>query len=81
MIAALVKTSRLENNVIQVNPRCGSVNAMLSEIYESYAQTAAAARRHFLLELPEQELTACFDRKWTMEAIGNLVDNAIQYTK
>lgn len=81
LIAALVKTSRLENNVIQVNPKQGNVNAMLSELYESYAQTAAASYRHFLFELPEQELAACFDRKWTMEAIGNLVDNAIKYTK
>ena len=34
----------------------------------------------FLFEETEQT-TACFDMKWTKEALGNLIDNAIKYTE
>ena len=26
-------------------------------------------------------ITACYDHKWTLEALGNLIDNAIKYTQ
>ena len=28
-----------------------------------------------------QGVKACFDLKWTLEALGNLIDNAIKYTE
>ena len=30
---------------------------------------------------PEHAPSARFDRKWTLEAVGNLIDNAIKYTE
>ena len=81
LIASLVKTSRLENNVIQLHPRTGEIGLLLAELHESYAARAAAAGRMLESVQPGTELLARFDRKWTLEAIGNLIDNAIKYTE
>ncbi len=81
LIASLVKTSRLENNVIRLQPKTGEIGQLLAELHESYADKAAAAGRTLKLMQPGTELLARFDRKWTLEAVGNLVDNAIKYTE
>ena len=81
MIASLVKTSRLENHVIQLRPQRGDIGQLLAELYETYAGKAAAAGRTLELVQPEHALSARFDRKWTLEAVGNLIDNAIKYTE
>ena len=42
---------------------------------------AAAERKHISLEVQcHEELTALHDPKWTAEAVGNLLDNAVKYT-
>ena len=81
LIASLVKTSRLENNVIRLYSQTGEIGQLLAELHESYAAKAAAAGRTLELVQPGTELLARFDRKWTLEAVGNLVDNAIKYTE
>ena len=81
LIASLIKTSRLENNVIQLHPQTGDIGLLLAELHESYAAKAAAANRNLTVIRPENPLVAQFDRKWTLEAVGNLVDNAIKYTE
>ena len=81
LIASLVKTSRQENHVIQLRPQRGDIGQLLAELYETYAGKAAAAGRTLELVQPEHALSARFDRKWTLEAVGNLIDNAIKYTE
>ena len=81
LIASLVKTSRLENHVIQLRPQRGDIGQLLAELYETYAEKAAAAGRTLELVQPEHAFSARFDRKWTLEAVGNLIDNAIKYTE
>ena len=80
LIASLVKTSRLENHVIQLRPQRGDIGQLLAELYETYAGKAAAAGRTLELVQPEHAFSARFDRKWTLEAVVNLIDNAIKYT-
>ena len=81
LITSLVKTSRLENNVIQLHPQRESVNELLSALEESYADKAAATGKTLTVQRATDTCAACFDRKWTLEAAGNLLDNAIKYTK
>ena len=96
LIDALVKLSRLENGILQLHPRQESVQPMLQEICAAYREKAAAKGLLLILEekagmdgtIDSDEgteaavttQTAIFDLKWTAEAIGNLVDNAIKYT-
>ena len=52
---------------------------MLQAVYEQY--TTKAKEKGLILNLEETTVVACFDMKWTTEAVCNLVDNAIKYTK
>ena len=77
LIASLIKTSRLENGIINVVPKETSVNKLL----EAIDFKSAAAEKQIILHIePAPPITAVFDFKWTLEAIANIVDNAIKYT-
>ncbi len=78
LIQALVKTSQLENGIVAVVPKIHSV----SELLEQLSWPAEAAKKGICCgiegEIPK--VTACFDQKWTLEALSNLIDNAVKYT-
>lgn len=78
LIASLVKAGRLETGVIAVHPKQDSVAALVQDALRE-AAPKAAAKGITLSGTPADE-TACFDRKWTLEALGNLLDNAVKYT-
>ncbi len=83
LIAALVKMSRLEAGIIKVHPIQSDVKDMIEKIRTQYYQIAMEKGLDFLCVAPlisPQRLIAFFDEKWTIEAIGNIVDNAIKYT-
>lgn len=83
LIAALVKMSRLEAGIIKVHPIQSDVKDMIEKIRTQYYQIAIEKGLDFLCVVPlisPQRLIAFFDEKWTIEAIGNIVDNAIKYT-
>lgn len=78
LIASLVKLSRLENGILVLTPREQSVQPMLERVAEQYARKAE--EKGLYLRLQNSDGQAVFDAKWTGEAVGNLVDNAIKYT-
>ncbi len=77
LISSLIKTSRLENGIINVNPKENSIKKLLECI--DYESIAAAKGISCNIKIAS-EITAVFDFKWTLEAISNIVDNAIKYT-
>lgn len=79
LIDSLVKISRLENGIIQVNPQVQEMRPMLEEV--AAAWLPKAGKKDISLALvPGKDFTACFDAKWTAEVLDNLLDNAIKYT-
>ncbi|MCM1047357.1 MAG: HAMP domain-containing histidine kinase [Clostridiales bacterium] len=79
LISSLVKLSRLETGIVKVNPSARALNELLIEIYEQYKP--AAEKKGLKLIVHESDEWAVFDAKWTLEAVGNIVDNAIKYTE
>ncbi|MDE7313622.1 MAG: HAMP domain-containing histidine kinase [Eubacterium sp.] len=79
LIQSLVKLSRMEQGMIQVHPVPAPLEGLLNTLQRDYVQQAAA--KGIRLDVEHTGLEAVFDRKWTAEALGNLVDNAIKYTK
>lgn len=77
LISSLVKTSRLENGIVSVHPKENSVKALLDEIH---LENAAAEKNIALTIENDTDITAIFDIKWTLEALVNIIDNAIKYT-
>ncbi|MCM1121495.1 MAG: HAMP domain-containing histidine kinase [Eubacterium sp.] len=82
LIQSLVKMSRLETGILALNPKRASVAELLEEAERQY--TDKAHEKGLYLHILSQEarnVMACFDKKWTLEALGNLIDNAVKYTE
>ena len=77
LIASLIKISRLENGIVTVNPAKNSINELLASLNK---QKEAEQKGITLTVALKEELTAYFDFKWTLEALVNIVDNALKYT-
>ncbi|MBQ4524332.1 MAG: HAMP domain-containing histidine kinase [Lachnospiraceae bacterium] len=78
LIQSLVKISRLENDLINVHGKKHSLNEFLKVLYETYQEKAI--EKEIKIHTEFQEMWAVFDEKWTLEAVGNILDNAIKYT-
>lgn len=78
LIASLVKTSRLETGILSLFPK----ENLLKETLDSVMLQAMpkAQNKGLALTCEPTEINAIFDPKWTAEALGNIVDNAIKYT-
>lgn len=78
LINSLVKLSRLETGILTLAPSKQPIMPMLEKIKEQFAASSTTKGLSFTLNATEAE--AVFDAKWTVEALCNLVDNAIKYT-
>lgn len=78
LISSLVKLSRLETGVFTLHPAPNAIAPMLEEAAKQFMPEAA--QKEILLVTKPTEAHAVFDCKWTMEALCNLLDNAVKYT-
>ncbi|MCI9226847.1 MAG: HAMP domain-containing histidine kinase [Dorea sp.] len=79
LIQSLMKMSRLESNIVEVKP----CRQKISELILAAMQDAGPKARQKGIELIntyEGEGTADYDMKWTKEALGNVLDNAVKYS-
>lgn len=79
LIQSLVKLSRMENGIINLNAEKQQFKPMLDLVKQQFAIKAKNKGIDFLIE--DTEETAVFDCKWTLEAVANIVDNAVKYTQ
>lgn len=78
LIAALVKLSRLETGIFTLHAASNAIAPMLRDAGEQFM--SAAAQKGIELTLDTTDAYAVYDYKWTVEALCNLIDNAIKYT-
>lgn len=78
LVENLVKLSRLENGILQMRPEPGKVMELMESVSLQMQQKAAG--KGISLSILPGDADALFDRKWTGEALLNLVDNAVKYT-
>ncbi|MDD2402769.1 MAG: HAMP domain-containing sensor histidine kinase, partial [Clostridia bacterium] len=79
LISALVKTSRLETGIITVLPKQEAVQRLLDEVREQIMPKADT--KGISITMEDTEISACFDLKWTTEAIYNIIDNGVKYSE
>jgi len=79
LISALVKISRLETGIITVSPEQEAVQRLLDEVREQIMPKADS--KGISVHMKDTEIRACFDLKWTTEAVYNIIDNAVKYTE
>ena len=78
LVDALVKLSRLENGILVLDPKKDDIGRLVKEA--GAAMRLKAEVKGLQLNVTEATEMALFDYKWTLEAICNIVDNAVKYT-
>ena len=79
LVDALVKLSRLENGIMVLEPKEGDLAWLIKEV--GSAMRLKAEGKGLYLRVTDQSERAIFDYKWTLEALSNIVDNAVKYTE
>ena len=81
LIDSLVKLSRLETGILVLQRKKTDICRLLEDAEKQFASRAKEKGLYLHINFEEARgINACFDLKWTSEALGNLIDNAIKYT-
>ena len=81
LMESLTKLAKCEGGLIAENlvPKDNSVKELLRQVIEANYTSADAKEIEIRCDVPDG-LTAHFDLRWTAEAVGNLLDNAVKYS-
>lgn len=79
LIQSLVKLSRLETDMLEVQPTVQELAPLINQAVEDVS--AKARQRGIKIEINIQDgAAALYDMKWTLEALYNILDNAVKYS-
>ncbi len=79
LMQSLIKMSRLETGTFVLYPEEASLSNTIARAMSTVL--AKAEKKHIQLSADcDSKLTVKHDPKWTAEAIGNILDNAVKYT-
>lgn len=79
LMKSMIKMSRLETGIVEVQPKENSIRTLLEQAVCDIA--LKAEKKQIEIEVHcEEDLKAVFDKKWTLEAVFNILDNAVKYT-
>ena len=79
LIQSLTKLSRLESNIVEVKPVRQELSGLLAESLEDI-RPKAEKKEIELCCAYVGSVSAFYDKKWTKEALGNVLDNAVKYS-
>ena len=79
LMQAMIKTSRLETGVISLDRKIQPLYDTLAAALGGILLNAERKHIHVSVDCPENIILA-HDRKWTGEALFNILDNAVKYT-
>ena len=79
LMKAMIKTSRLETGVISLDRKIQPLYDTLAAALGGILLSAERKNIHVGVDCPEDIILA-HDRKWTSEALFNILDNAVKYT-
>ena len=80
LIQSLVKMSRLETEVLEVIPAMNPVRSLVERAVEELQAKAEKKQIKVVVSEMEEQLQASYDRKWTLEALCIILDNAGKYS-
>ncbi|MDD6504146.1 MAG: HAMP domain-containing sensor histidine kinase [Lachnospiraceae bacterium] len=79
LLDELVKLSRLENSMIQIKCEKCSIKRTISEAVSQIYLKANAKNIEISVDM-EQDVETLHDHKWTVEALANVLENAVKYS-
>ena len=80
LMQAMIKTSRLETGVISLEKKSQPLYDTLAAALGGILLNAEKKQINVQVDCPEN-LVVSHDRKWTSEALFNILDNAVKYKK
>lgn len=80
LVQNLLKITRLDAGAIRFEKTEQNVAEMMRDVELQFAYRAKREQKKLVLSGGDQVVLAC-DRDWLMEAVGNLVKNALDHTK
>ena len=80
MTESLIKMSRLEVGTITLNPAPIYVKSTITEAIGTAMPLAAKKNVTIKVAEPFEDRPLLHDRKWTAEALGNILENAVKYS-
>ena len=79
LMQAMIKTSRLETGVISLDRKMQPLYDTLAAALGGILLNAERKNIHVSIACPA-DIVLAHDRKWTSEALFNILDNAVKYT-
>lgn len=79
LLDELVKLSRLESNMIRVKPERTGLKQTIREAVSQVFMKAYKKQMEISVEM-ENDIQVRHDRKWTVEALTNILENAVKYS-
>ncbi len=79
LMQAMIKTSRLETGVISLDRKTQPLYDTLAAALGGILLNAERKNIHVSVDCPA-DIVLAHDRKWTSEALFNILDNAVKYT-
>lgn len=79
LLKSMVKMSRLETGIIQIQSRKSDLRITLGQAVAAIVPKAEKKRIQLSVECASEVLVG-HDKKWTEEALFNILDNAVKYT-
>ena len=79
LMQAMIKTSRLETGVISLDRKTQPIYDTLAAALGGILLNAEKKNIHVSVDCPA-DIVLAHDRKWTSEALFNILDNAVKYT-
>lgn len=80
LLEELVKLSKLEGHMIQISPQSIGIRETITEAVNQVFMKAHAKNIEIQVEM-EGDMPVLHDPKWTVEALSNVLDNAIKYSQ
>ena len=71
--------SRLESNILMLQPSVQEICGLMENARQEILPKALAREIHVNIDCPHK-ISASYDKKWTSEALYNLLDNAVKYS-
>ena len=81
LMDSLTKLAKCEGGLIAENlaPKENSVKELIRQVIEANYSSADMKNIEIRCDVPD-DLTGNFDLRWTSEAVGNILDNAVKYS-
>ncbi|MDR3072146.1 MAG: HAMP domain-containing histidine kinase [Clostridiales Family XIII bacterium] len=80
LIQALVKTSRLESGIVKLAPKPGDVYELIKTAATDCEPLVDRKKMKLSVAVGTAPIMALFDARWCVEALFNMIDNAVKYT-